>query len=489
MLLNSITDHNFVVSLNLFLFYIFAFYFLLINCFNIILLFLGNIKSYFRHITLTMDDLSFIPNTKTLPEITFLLPVYNIANDSFLSVDSVLDLSYPNKHIIIINDGSQDDTLSYLQQKFQFVPIPFSFYKHLLPTKKIKGLYRSTQHPEMFLIDKENGKKRDALNAGLNLCRNPYFITLDADTFVDDKRFLGLIRPLLSYPHVVGVGSSLAVKNNLLIEKGKFSTKDTGHYYLPSVQIIEYLRTFLIRLGWDYFKGTFVISGAFSVFQTDIIRKIGGFLCPMAEDLEIVIRLQYLMKKSKIPYKLFYLPDPIAWTEVPNKIGQLKRQRKKWHLGLLQSLYYHRRIFLNGKCGALGLITFPFLIFAEALEPLMETLAIIIFVQVLFFTSFVALLPWVIFVLGIIVGFSDIAVFAFLIEELSFSRYPLFKTFFQLLILSIVEIFGYRQIILWANLSAFIQFIKDRKQIRLEGKKIVQSMKDFQTKIATKNSP
>lgn len=448
----------------------FLLYFTAINVVYTILLIIGAAIILRRRKEISVEDFTNILRSNTLPEITFIVPAYNEAPRIMSIVENLHHLSYRYKRIILVNDGSTDDTLQILLQKLVLVPIPLEF-KKILPSKPVKTVYRSLLYPEVIVIDKENGNKYDALNAALNLCKTQYFITVDADTFVNDKDFEAIIRPIMTSSDTVAVGAAVQINNGCLVQNNQISTEKFPANYTTAMQSIEYLRTFLMREGWDYVGGNFCISGAFAVLATDLVVKIGGFAPTFANDLEIIVRLHRAMKASDTPYQIVYLPDPVAWTEGPQTINALANQRLLWHRGLLETLWFHKRLFFNPKYKGFGLFVYPFMVFAEALEPLIElfTYFYIIVGLLLGIVDITFLLLFLALTWGMICIFT---LFSLMIEELTFKQYPSFKSFGKLFFYSVIEMFGYRQLTVLWRLQGFVSFFKRFSTIREDSKEL-----------------
>jgi cellulose synthase/poly-beta-1,6-N-acetylglucosamine synthase-like glycosyltransferase len=452
----------------------FLLYFGSINFVYSILLVLGAIKVYRRHQELKVEDLTSIVQSNSLPEISFLMAAYNESANIISSIESLLHLSYRYKEIIVINDGSTDNTLELIQQRFQLVLIS-PYYHPLLPSKKVRGFYKSTLHPEIIVIDKENGGKFDALNAGLNACKSLYFITVDADTYVDDENFEAFIRPLFISPETIAVGASVRVRNGCSFDFNHISTDRFPFRYLPAMQSIEYLRAFLMRQGWDYLQANYIFSGAFAAFVTQVVIRAGGYAPTDANDLEIVFRLNRLMRATKTPYKMSFILDPIAWTEAPSKLKRLGRQRMLWHRGTLETLWFQKTLFFNPTYGRFGCLVYPFLLFGEALEPIIEILGYLYIIVGLFFgmTS----ITYVLLFFSIMWGFTFLfTLFCLLIEEISFRKYPTFKSLCLLFFYSLTENFGYRQLTLWWRLQGFKSFFKRFKTIKGDSREINETV-------------
>ena len=381
-----------------------------------------------------------------MPEISFILPVYNEQRDIISVIDCLLDLSYRNKQIIIVNDGSQDDTWELMQQRLQLTPIPQCF-KFALPSKSIKGMYRSRLHPECLVIDKENGTRFDALNAGLNVCQSPYFLTIDADTFIDDESLKTILQPIFTIPAPIAIGAIVRIRDIDQLSKEKFLKKT-----LPLIQSVEYIRTSFMRLGLEHAGGNFALSGAFSCFHTATVVKAGGFAPTFAHDLEIILRLHRVMQAANKPYQIIYLPDPSAWTYALTSLKALGFQRTMWHRGLLESMWFHKSLFFNRKYGAFGLFVYPLMFFGEVLAPLLE------------------ILGYLYLILGVV--FGTINPSFMIIEEIGFKKSSSVKKIVAFYGYSLMENLGFRQLTLIWKACGVISFFKRFSEIQKNSRRI-----------------
>lgn len=455
----------------------FLIYFSIINIIYTILLAFGAYKIYHRQMELNLEDFTGILRSNSLPEITFLVATYNNASNNLSVVENLLNLSYRYKQILIVNDGSTDNTFELVKEKYQLTKIPV-FYKTVLPSKPVRGVYRSKLFPEILCIDKENGEKFDALNAGLNACKNPYFITIDDDTFIEDENFEALIRPLLFSPETVAIGAGVRIVNGCDLSFNHIITDKAPRSYVDAMQSVEYFRTFLMRQGWDYTGGNFVTSGAFSILSTETIVKIGGYAPTNANDLEIIVRLNRVLKDLHITYKIGYLPDPVAWTEGPKTLKELGHQRMIWHRGLLESIWFHKKLFLNPKYGAFGLFVFPFMVLGEAIEPLVEILGYLYLIAVI--ALGISSIFYVFLLLAIIWGFNFLYTLScLLIEELTFRKYRTNRSLALLIYYTAIENLGYRQLTLIWRLKGVFSFFKRFKKIKEDSKALNKSIEEI----------
>jgi cellulose synthase/poly-beta-1,6-N-acetylglucosamine synthase-like glycosyltransferase len=221
-------------------------------------------------------------------------------------------------------------------------------YRTFLETKAVKGFYYNLETPNLLVIDKEQGGKADALNCGINVSRSPYFCSLDADSLLEKDALIRVMTPLIdSNVPVIASGGVVRVINGLRLTDGitieEISLPDDT---LLMFQIVEYIRGFLFgRVGWDSLRSLLILSGTFSLFQKASVVEVGGFMVGnLAEDMDMVVRLHRHMLKKKKPYRIRFVSDPICWTEAPNNFKMLGRQRRRWHLGLIQTIFQNREM-------------------------------------------------------------------------------------------------------------------------------------------------
>ncbi len=312
------------------------------------------------------------------PPVTLLVPAYNEEKNVVDSVRAFLNLSYPEYEIFVINDGSTDETLALLKAKYNLER------RHRaapgdLPTEPVVATYQSKDYDRLWVIDKSNGGKSDALNAGLNFCRTPLYCGMDADTILEKDALIRIVRVFLEDVNTIAVGGILRVANGCDIRHGQINRVGMAKSALAKFQVIEYLRAFLTgRVVWAAFKGMLLISGAFGVFRRESVMEAGGYashlnmLPTVGEDMELVVRLHRKCYEENRECQVKFIPDPVAWTEVPENIKGLAAQRDRWHRGMFESLFRHRKMLLNKKYGRVGMLAFPYYFIFELMGPLVE---------------------------------------------------------------------------------------------------------------------
>ncbi|MEC7838719.1 MAG: glycosyltransferase [Chlamydiota bacterium] len=445
-------------------------YFAVVNILYAILTMLGAYNTYKEYNELRREDLTKIIKSNSLPEISFVIPAFNESKNILSAVKSLLEISYRKKEIVIVNDGSDDDTLKVLIDYLELETCPV-YFEEILASKPIRGVYKSRRYPEIVVVDKENGKRFDAINVGINSCSNPFFITIDADTIIDDEMFEAVIEPIFTHPETIAVGAGVRINNGCEVGYHKILTKDFPKSYLVAMQSLEYLRSFLMRQGWNYTGGNFCIAGAFAVFSREAVIRVGGFAPTFANDLEIVVRLQRYYKQNHLPYHIHYLSEPVAWTKSPKTYKHLAHQRFLWQRGTLESMWFHRAMFFNPDYGGFGCFVLPLAFLGEVFEPVVELLAYF-FIAIGYYFGFLSLHAiLVIFLIswGCTLIFS---LFALIVEECSFRKYRSFSSIIKLCTYAFVENIGYRQMTIYWRVKGFIGFFKRFDEIKQDSKNI-----------------
>lgn len=429
----------------------FLFYFILINAVYLLLNVLSII--YIRKYT-QERDIDEIPPfySAYAPSISLIVPAYNEEITIVTSIQSLFQILYPDYEIIVVNDGSKDNTLDVLIREFELIQLPESYTKSL-HTEKINAVYVSSGHYNLRVIDKENGGKADSLNAGIALSENTLICCVDADSILQPDSLMRVVQPFIEEPDTIASGGTIRVANGCTFS-GSFITKiELPKNLLALIQVVEYLRAFLFgRLGWSPVNALLIISGAFSVFRRDAVLEVGGYRTDtVGEDMELVVRMHHHYRMTGKPYKITFVPDPICWTEVPEDLKTLKNQRSRWQRGLGESLFLHRKMLFHPRAGLVGWLAYPFMLLFELLSPLIELIGYV-FMVVGFVLGIVHLNTFIAFMtvaicLGLLLSLS-----ALLLEEMSFHKYAKVTDMVRLLGAIIFENFGYRQLtLLWRS--------------------------------------
>ena len=397
------------------------------------------------------------------PPISVLLPAYNEEAGIVESVRSLLALHYPQHEVVVVNDGSTDDTMGKLRTAFDLVPIRKAL-RETLPTRAVRGAYTSRHHPELWVLDKENGGKGDALNCGVNAAAFPYVCAIDADAMLEEDALLRVAKPVLDDPELVAAtGGIVRIANGCTIDHGRVVAVGVPRSALGGMQVVEYFRAFLIgRTGWSRVGSLLIISGAFGLFNRSLVEAAGGWsTTTVGEDVELVVRLHRYLRERGENYRIHFVPDPVCWTESPEDLRTLSRQRRRWQRGLAEALWAHRRLAANLRYGVLGMLAIPYFALFELFGPFMQLLGYPI-VLVAYFADAISVRFIVAFLgmsllLGVLLSVSALA-----LEEFSFRRHVRNRDVAKLLVFAVLENFGYRQLNDVWRVQAFLDLARRR---------------------------
>ena len=431
-------------------------YFLGLNSFYAVLLLLSIPEIWEQTRLAEDDDFQRLMQSDALPPITMLVPAYNESATIEASVTAMLTLEYRSYEVVVVNDGSKDDTIERLRHAFDLYEVP-RIYPETISTQPLRAVYRSRTRSRLLVLDKENGGKADSLNAAINASRFPLVIAVDADTLIEPDALLRLTRPFLLGREIAAVGGTVRVANNCTVKDGRVTDARVPRRLLPGIQVVEYLRAFLFgRLGWNRLGGNLIISGAFGLFRKTYVAAIGGYrTTSIVEDLDLVVRLHRYLRRHKIRYEMPFIPDPVAWTEVPESTTILARQRERWHRGLIAAMWEYKGMLLNPRHGRVGMLAMPFYAFGEMLAPLVEVVGYVVTIVGLA----AGMVDWTFALLFMLVAWGYgmlLSIWAVVLEEISFRRYRRFGDLFLLLLYASLENFGYRQRTVWWRLKAFV---------------------------------
>ena len=312
--------------------------------------------------------------------ISIIVPAYNESITVVDTVTSLLNSKYTLYEIIVVDDGSDDDTSQQLIDHFQMKQIQRPIRKQIdcQPEEFIYQIYQN--NISVTLIRKKNGGKADSLNMGINASQYPYFICMDADSMLQEDALENIIKPVLEDGTIIACGGLIKIANGVTLKDGKVVNYRLPKNLLVCMQALEYDRSFLAsRIFLDQFNANLIISGAFGLFKKDMVLHVGGYdHSTMGEDMELVVKLHSFCRIHNIPYSIKYAPDAICWSQVPERLPDLIKQRKRWHLGLFQSLWKHRNLFANPKYGIVSTISFTYYLLYELLSPFIELFGILV---------------------------------------------------------------------------------------------------------------
>jgi cellulose synthase/poly-beta-1,6-N-acetylglucosamine synthase-like glycosyltransferase len=389
--------------------------------------------------------------------VSILVPAHNEEVSIVDSVQSLLALQFPEFEIVVVSDGSEDETIERLVGAFALAEQPWASRPDL-PTAQVRRTFRSLTHPNLIVVDKDRGGKADSLNAALNMARYPLFAAVDADSLLDGEAILRASRLFVEDETLVAVGGTIRPLNAAVVEDGRITEARIPRKWLERFQVLEYARAFFTgRAGWSHFKSLLIISGAFGLFRRTAVLEAGGFrVGTVAEDMELVVRLHKHFLRERKPYNLRFTPDPICWSEVPSDLGTLRRQRNRWHRGLWETLWTHKDMLFNPRYRRLGLVAVPYFWIFEALAPVVEITGYLL-VVVGMFAGFLSPRFALLFVLLAVMYGMLSSQLAAGIETFLSTRYPRLRDRAILFLAAFLEFVGYRQFLALERTVATVQ--------------------------------
>jgi len=438
---------------------------LLLSYIAIAIFSIGETRKYVHKNSFT--DYRILASSVHAPSVTILAPAYNEGMTIVENIRSLLSIYYVNLELIVINDGSKDDCLQKMIAAYELEKIDY-FVDYKIKTKEVRGVYKSRNpiYHKLLVVDKVNGGKADALNVGINISSNKYLVCIDVDCILEQDALLKMVKPFLEQTDekVIASGGVVRIANSCIIEDGKLVKVKLATDYLPRMQILEYIRAFILgRMAWSRLNGLMLISGAFGAFDKEIAIKCGGYdHNTVGEDMELVVRMRRYMEERGEKYRVTYIPDPLCWTEAPNSFNILGRQRNRWTRGTIETLKFHKKMFLNPKYGLLGMLSYPYWFFFEMCAPVIEFFGFVCF---FIFAAF-GLLDWGFFFsyLLFIVSFGYLySAFAILMEVITYNQYKRRTDILILMLTALTEPFYFHPFVVWSAIKGYIDYIRKKK--------------------------
>jgi cellulose synthase/poly-beta-1,6-N-acetylglucosamine synthase-like glycosyltransferase len=412
-------------------------------------------RSVHRYVIMRpLRDYAYVGSSPLSMPVSILVPAHNEEPTIVDSVRALLRSRYGQLEIVVINDGSTDETIAALTAGFGLVPVE-RVPRSGLATAEVRGVLASTVDDRVVVIDKAGGGKADALNCGINYAQFPLVCAIDADTLLDTGALSRLVWEFQSHPGTVATGGIVRVVNGSIVEDGLVSEIHTPRTLLENIQVMEYLRAFLGgRLAWSRWNMLLIISGAFGLFRRDVLVEAGGYdTSTVSEDAELILRVRRDRADRGLPCRITFFPDPICWTQAPNSARVLARQRDRWQRGLGEMLLMHRRMLFRRRYGRTGWIALPYYWLFEFLEPVITVVGVVLVTIGLIAGSVEPFVYVLILTLATAYGlFLSLGVI--LIEERAFRRYPQWRDLLRLSIAVLAENFGYRQWQAWVRFRA-----------------------------------
>lgn len=411
-----------------------------------------------------MRDYQEVAESELSMPVSILVPAYNEEPSIVASLRSLLTSQFVEFEIVVINDGSKDGTMEVLKQAFGLVKVD-RVPRSNIPTQLVRGTYTSPFEPRVVVIDKVNGGKADALNAGINHANYPLYCAIDGDTMLDGGALSRLVWEFQAVPETVAVGGIVRIVNGSTFDDGRLAKVRTPRNLLANLQIIEYLRAFLGgRIGWSKSGMLMIISGAFGLFRRDVCVEAGGYdPTTVGEDAELVLRLHRHQRERGEPCRITFFPDPICWTECPEDLGTLVRQRDRWQRGLIEMFARHRKMLFRPRFGRIGSVAMPYFLVFEVLGPTIECIGYTLFVLAVAFgiipIQFALAFLAIALIYGLVLSFMVI-----LMEQRAFRRYPGWRDLMRMALCAVVENFGYRQLLAVVRMRAWYTLARGNRR-------------------------
>ncbi|PVX44779.1 cellulose synthase/poly-beta-1,6-N-acetylglucosamine synthase-like glycosyltransferase [Flavobacterium sp. 103] len=453
--------------LNIYAYFIGVFSFTYIICYTILAM-----LSYYA-IKKHLNTKYYIPNnviikSNYIPGVSVVAPAFNEGATVVYNVKSLLSLTYPKYEVVLVNDGSSDDTLQKLIDEFELIKVDF-YYQEKIKTSRVRGHYKSTNslYSKLLVVDKENGKsKADASNAGINSTKYPLFLCTDVDCILKNDTIIKLAKPFIeSKKRVIATGAGIRISNSCEVKDGFLVKIHFPKGWYPRFQELEYVRAFLFgRMAWSQINGLLLVSGGLGMFDKEIAVAAGGYWHKsLGEDMELITRMRKYMYDNKLPFSIQYIPESLCWTEVPATREVLIRQRVRWARGLIQTLYLHKNIFFNPKYEKTGFLIFPYFFFFEFLIPILELTGIIVLILGFFlldvnYVNFLYL-SLIVYLFYLIITFISI-----LLDDVIYKNYANTKEIIVLILMAIIEPFCYHPVNVYASLKGYYHFFRQKEQ-------------------------
>ncbi len=411
-------------------------------------------------------DYNAIVSSPLAPSISVIAPAFNEAQTIEDNIRTLLSLYYNNFEVVVVNDGSSDNSMDLMKETYDLEKVNY-FFDYRLPCARIRGVYKSKNRSfkKLTVIDKVNGGKADSLNAGLNVCKNDLVVSIDADSIMEPDALLKMVKPFMEAKEkkVIGTGGVIRIANSCDISGGHINKVNLPKKFIPRAQVMEYTRAFLMgRMAWSELDGLLLISGALGMFDREVVIQAGGYHTnTVGEDMELVVRMRRYMADKGQGYDVVYIPDPLCWTEVPDTIKVLARQRSRWTRGTMETLFTHRKLFLNPKYGKLGMLGYPYWLVFEYVAPIVEFLGILWFI----FLAITGNLNWPFFLLlfGFVYFFAvSLSIWSVLFEEMTYHKYERKRDVFRLIGTAFLEPIFYHPMVMLMSIKGNLDKIFNR---------------------------
>ncbi len=443
-------------------------YFVAFCVINLLLILLGTTKIHDYNCQVAEGDFDHITKSRVSLPISLIIPAYN---EQSIIVDSVLNtlkLDYPVHEVVVVDDGSTDETLSRLVDRFNLKPVESHRSSHI-QTNELRAVYESADHPKLMVISKKNGRRADAINVGVNHSRYPLICVIDADCVLERDGLQHMARPFLFDPDLAAAGGVVRPSNGLTMEDGVITGRSLPHTLLGLNQEVEYARSFQwARIGLNRLHSMLCISGALLLVKRSVIEKTGGpWHKAITDDVEYTMRLHRFIfdRKARLERKcrIAFIPDAVSYTEVPEKFRLYCDQRNRWQRGTLQAIWRNRRMLFNPRYGITGLLGMPYFLIFEALAPLVEFAAYASAITMLI----MGLATWQQLLALVFVAYAScilLTLTAVLITETSRFRSTTWREYWKMILSVLLDNFGFHQIRVLTSVWATLQLLIFRRR-------------------------
>jgi cellulose synthase/poly-beta-1,6-N-acetylglucosamine synthase-like glycosyltransferase len=308
------------------------------------------------------------------------------------------------------------------------------------------------------VLDKANGRKADAANAGINLASAPYVCVVDGDSLLDPGAMSAMMHAILDRPlETIAAGGTIRIANGCEFGPSGVTRVRAPAGLLAGSQVLEYLRAFLFgRMAWSELDSLLIVSGAFGVFKKDAVVEVGGFRHDtVGEDIDLVVRLHRHFRAAGRPYRVAFVPDPVCWTECPETLRGLRNQRMRWERGLGETLDYCHTMLGKRRFGRIGLFALPYMMAFEYLSPLVEVAGWTI-LPIGWALGLLSASSFMVFTTAALAYGLCLSLATLVLEELSFRRYREPADLLRLCRAAVLENLGLRQLHSWWRLVALL---------------------------------
>ena len=422
-----------------------------------------------KYLKWTDDHINYaVEGSPFAPGVSIVAPAYNEGKTIVDNVNSLLSLDYPNFEVVIVNDGSKDNTLSLLIENFDMVEMPYEYVPRI-HCKPFKRLFRSSnpRYHRLTVVDKVNGgTKADAVNAGLNVIRTPYFINTDVDCILSRDAIKQCIFPILQDSSIIAVSGTMSMSNGSIVENGQLVDIRPSSKPIPLFQDLEYKRSFLIgKMGWSQINAMNNVSGGYGLFNTEVVLSTGGYASDsFAEDMDIITRMMGFCCEQKRPYRVVQIPHTCCWTEGPSTVKVLKRQRNRWGRGLIQHMWKHRYMLFNPKYKTLGMVTMPYTLVFEFLAPIIEGIGIVTLICLAITNGIDWKAFWVLMA-AVYVFSLVLSAFVIFYDYMAGGSYNRSTSYLKLMIAALLEPLVYHPMIVWFSLQGYYNYLTGRAAV------------------------